>query len=180
MSGPPKRKFTGFYMPVEILKCKDLNPSEKLLLAEIRALDNENGCWAGNKHLGEAIGCEAKTVANMLTRLRKRKFIHGKDFDGKRRCIHVNSRFCQSKKGDSGSGEDAGDEGKPLPGSGKGGPARDLPGSGNSDGRSVPGSGSKDNKKRKVKGFAADAACSFSSLKDDAHLRGSNGSAVHA
>jgi len=72
---PAKRDFKGIWIPKEIWLDHDLNPTEKILLAEINSLDSGNGCYASNKYLGQFIGKSTKTVANMLVDLRKRGYV---------------------------------------------------------------------------------------------------------
>jgi len=85
----PKRGFTGYFIPVEIVNDPNLRPVEKLLLAEIHALQkgDPRGCRASNQHLGQHVGMTAGSVANSITKLRSMGYIRDVHFDGRTRFI---------------------------------------------------------------------------------------------
>jgi len=90
----PKPRFTGLFLPAEILELKKtlkLSYFELLLLSWVDAYYNEKygGCFASNKHLSEKMGTEENTIAKGLTRLRKLKLIEDISFDGRRRVIRA-------------------------------------------------------------------------------------------
>jgi len=51
----PKARFTGIFIPVEILEMDDLSPTEWILLSWIDALHDKshNGCFASNEYLSK-------------------------------------------------------------------------------------------------------------------------------
>ena len=80
-----KRDFKGIWIPKEIWLDHNLSPTEKCLLAEIHSLDQGNGCYASNKYLGDFIGKNRQTVANMLVNLRKEGYIKDIGLNGDRK-----------------------------------------------------------------------------------------------
>ena len=90
----PRPRFTGLFLPAEILEVKKsmkLSYFELLLLSWVDAYYNEKegGCFATNEHLSEQMGTEENTVAKGLTRLRKLKLIEDVSFDGRKRVIRA-------------------------------------------------------------------------------------------
>lgn len=92
----PQQRFTGIFLPAEILACEDLNLFETILLSWIDALycPAHGGCFASNKYLGDRIkGAKENTVAKALTHLRTLGLIEDVSFDGRTRVI----RACINK-----------------------------------------------------------------------------------
>jgi DNA-binding transcriptional ArsR family regulator len=106
LSEEPKRGFTGFFIPVEILDDERLRNSDKLLLAEIDSLSkNEHkACYASNTHLARHLQMTTGAVANAITRLRKLGYIEDIQFDGRKRFIRLAElRLRQRSSNDEGS-----------------------------------------------------------------------------
>ena len=100
-----KRGFTGYWIPVEIVNDPDLRPTDKLLIAEIYALQKSDprGCRAGNEHLARHVGMTAGSVANAISRLRRMGYIENIRFDGRVRWIRARLvRLKQSSSDDEG------------------------------------------------------------------------------
>lgn len=72
MSNPSPR-FTGIFIPVEILEIDSITTTEILLLSWIDALYSPEygGCYASNGHLAERLKIEENTLAKSLVKLRK-------------------------------------------------------------------------------------------------------------
>lgn len=85
----PRPRFTGIFLPVEILEMPDLSFLDQILLAWIDALfdDSKGGCWASNKYLSEKLKVQENTVAKSLTNLRSFGLIEDISFDGRTRVI---------------------------------------------------------------------------------------------
>ncbi len=104
MSDFPKPRFTGIFIPVEILELKTLSFFAMLLLSWIDALYSEDhgGCFASNDYLAQKLNVEANTVAKELTNFRKMGLIEDVSFDGRTRVIkakindYVNKRQSKS------------------------------------------------------------------------------------
>lgn len=87
------RDFKGIWIPAELWLNENLTPNEIILLAEIDSLSSKNeGCYASNGYLAKFLKLEEGTVKNMLTELRKKKYIVDHNYDpqtGRRtmRCV---------------------------------------------------------------------------------------------
>lgn len=96
MSESFERDFKGVWIPKEIFLCKDISPTEKILLAEIHSLDKGEGCYASNKYLAEFVGISEGRLANCLTKLKQLNLIITRKFDGRMRWLSVNSDFTKT------------------------------------------------------------------------------------
>jgi hypothetical protein len=87
----PKPRFTGIFIPVEILEYEDLSLTEKLLLSWIDALYDEEkgGCFASNEYLADRMGIKPNTISKSLVKLRKLNLIEDISFDGRERVIRA-------------------------------------------------------------------------------------------
>ncbi len=91
MSNPSPR-FTGIFIPAEILERQDLTFFEMLLLSWIDALycPKHGGCYASNEYLGTKIkNSQPNTVAKAITNLRALGLIEDVSFDGRTRIIRA-------------------------------------------------------------------------------------------
>lgn len=81
------RDFKGVFINKELYFDKTYSWSEKILIIEIDSLDKteEKGCFASNEYLADFIGVTEGTLANMLSRLKKRGAVSQVFFDGRRR-----------------------------------------------------------------------------------------------
>lgn len=81
------RGFKGIWIPRDLYLAEDLTWHDKILLGEIDSLDmdEDRGCFASNEYLGTFLGLEAKTIANMISKLRQRKAIVDVFHDGHNR-----------------------------------------------------------------------------------------------
>jgi hypothetical protein len=84
------RDFKGVWIPKEIWLNTDLSIIEKVLLVEIDSLDNsERGCFASNEYLASFVQLSEGRVANIISDLKKRKFIIQVFFDGRNRGLRI-------------------------------------------------------------------------------------------
>jgi len=90
-----ERDFKGVWIPKEIYLNKNLSWSEKILLVEINSLDNdeEKGCFASNKYLGDFIGMKESSMANMISKLKNDGYLIQVFFDGRNRGLRVNDNM---------------------------------------------------------------------------------------
>lgn len=65
------RDFKGVWIPKDIWLNKDLSAIDKVILAEIDSLDNEDGCYASNKYLAEFCGVSESTITRSIRKLTK-------------------------------------------------------------------------------------------------------------
>ncbi len=77
---------------------------EKVLLVEIDSLDNsDRGCFASNEYLAKFVQLSEGRVANIISDLKKRKFIIQVFFDGRNRGLRISkseSSFNENVKAD--------------------------------------------------------------------------------
>lgn len=98
----PSPRFTGIFIPVEILEMKNINALDKILLSWIDALycKEHRGCFASNEYLAARLNVETNTVAKILTKLRKLNLIEDVAFDGRRRVIRsLINKFVEESHG---------------------------------------------------------------------------------
>jgi hypothetical protein len=98
------RDFKGVWIPKDIWLNTDLSIIEKVLLVEIDSLDNsERGCFASNEYLASFVQLSEGRVANIISDLKKRKFIIQVFFDGRNRGLRISkseSSFNENVKPD--------------------------------------------------------------------------------
>jgi hypothetical protein len=98
------RDFKGVWIPKEIWLNTDLSIIEKVLLVEIDSLDNsDRGCFASNEYLASFVQLSEGRVANIISDLKKRKFIIQVFFDGRNRGLRISkseSSFNENVKPD--------------------------------------------------------------------------------
>ena len=98
------RDFKGVWIPKEIWLNADLSIIEKVLLVEIDSLDNsDRGCFASNEYLANFVHLSEGRVANIISDLKKRKFIIQVFFDGRNRGLRISkseSSFNENVKAD--------------------------------------------------------------------------------
>lgn len=96
-----QRSFKGIWIPSEIWLDDRLTALDKIILAEIDSLDNEEGCTASNDYLAEFCGCTTSKVTKSIAKLKELKLIELSSFDGRHRklksCI-VKKAMQSSKK----------------------------------------------------------------------------------
>lgn len=88
----PQRGFTGLWIPAFIVLDERLTLLEKMLYAEVDALDkgNENkGCYASNEYLAEIMGAKERTITESFTRLKRFGLIRQTAFNGRQRILKV-------------------------------------------------------------------------------------------
>jgi hypothetical protein len=99
------RDFKGVWIPKEIWLNTDLSIIEKVLLVEIDSLDNsERGCFASNEYLAKFVQLSEGRVANIISDLKKRKFLIQVFFDGRNRGLRISkseSSFNENVKAES-------------------------------------------------------------------------------
>ena len=63
------RDFKGIWIPREIWLSKELSMQEKVFLAEIHSLDNEQGCIASNAYFAEFFQLSKSSVSRVISNL---------------------------------------------------------------------------------------------------------------
>lgn len=69
------RDFKGVWIPKEIWLNKNLSAIDKVLLAEISSLDNEEHCFASNEYFSEFCGVSVATITRTIKKLKDLGFI---------------------------------------------------------------------------------------------------------
>lgn len=88
-----KRAFLGIWIPAPVWLDRGITLIEKIFLVEINSLDNEDGCYAGNKYFSEFFGLTEPRCSQVINSLREKKYIsieyqrEGKQI--KKRKMHV-------------------------------------------------------------------------------------------
>lgn len=90
------RDFKGVWIPKEIWLCEKLNLQEKVLLVEINSLDQEDGCFASNKHFADFLGISKTQVSKYITKLEDKGLITRESFNGRRRVLRSNLEMAIS------------------------------------------------------------------------------------
>lgn len=85
----PKPRFTGIFIPVEILELQELSLLDQMLLSWIDALycRDYGGCFASNEYLATRLKVKVDTISKSLTKLKRLDLIKEVSFDGRRRVI---------------------------------------------------------------------------------------------
>ena len=100
------RDFKGVWIPKEIWLNSDLNITDKAVLIEIDSLDNgEDGCWAGNKHFAEMLGCTERQASASVAKLVNMGFVKVIRFDGRNRYLRscLKEKVCEADTKDASS-----------------------------------------------------------------------------
>jgi len=71
----PKRKTKGIWIPIEIWEHEDLSLQEKVFLAEIDSLDNDDGCWASNEYFAKHFDLSKNRISVVISSLVNKGFL---------------------------------------------------------------------------------------------------------
>lgn len=85
-----KRGFTGVWIPAEIWKDERLNIIEKVLIAEIYALDKGNddkGCFASNAYFAKFFSRSEPTISIHISNLKELGYVEETGFNGRKRLL---------------------------------------------------------------------------------------------
>lgn len=88
----PSPRFTGIFIPVEILEIEELSLLDQMLLSWIDALYSKKygGCFASNEYLASRLRVKENTIAKSLIKLRDLGLIETVSFDGRHRVMKSN------------------------------------------------------------------------------------------
>ena len=96
-----ERQFKGIWISKEIWLDNRLNALEKIVLAEIDSLDNEeSGCYASNKYLAEFCGCTETKISTTISKLKKLNYIEQVGFNGRKRLLKIKRQTLKKLKAD--------------------------------------------------------------------------------
>jgi len=71
----PSRDFKGIWIPKEIWESRQLSIIEKVLFQKIHSLDNERGCYAGNRYFADFFDVSERQIQNVIASLKSKGFI---------------------------------------------------------------------------------------------------------
>lgn len=91
----PKKEYTGVWIPKEVMECKDLSATDKIVFAEVASF---NECYASNEWLAARIGRSVSTASKSVSRLIDLGFIELCGFNGRFRLMRVVKNAKPSKK----------------------------------------------------------------------------------
>lgn len=91
----PTRDFKGVWIPKEIWLSEQLSLMEKVLFVEIQSLDNERGCFASNKYLGEFFGIHPRRIAAHIASLKSKGFVFVTITNRNERVIRVVGKYAR-------------------------------------------------------------------------------------
>ena len=89
------RDFKGVMIPKEIWLSKDLSPIEKMIFTEIHNLDNEDGCWASNRHFANLFSLSERQVRTHIGSIQSKGLIRTKLKNRNKRTIRCLGRYAR-------------------------------------------------------------------------------------
>lgn len=91
------RDFKGVWIPKEIYLDERLSALDKIILAEIDSLDDEDkGCYASNQYLADFCQCSERKVTASISKLIEYGYVEAENFDGRHRVLR--SRVAKSAR----------------------------------------------------------------------------------
>ena len=94
-----ERRFTGFFIPSHIIENANLNWTDRIILAEIDALNiNNNGCFAFNKHFCELLNVDERTVSRSISKLASFQLLKIENPASKNRKLFANYAGSNAKQ----------------------------------------------------------------------------------
>lgn len=77
-------KFTGVWIPVEVLQMDTLSVTDKVVYGIVNALDNEDGCFASNGYLASTLSLSERQIKNIIKTLCDYNLVVRVEVDGRR------------------------------------------------------------------------------------------------
>jgi len=68
-------RFSGVFVPREVLLDSDISANGKLIFAIIQSLDNDRGCFASNEYIGAMLGLSESSVRSSIGDLERKRYI---------------------------------------------------------------------------------------------------------
>lgn len=85
-----KRAFRGIWIPSELWLDATLSTTQKVLIAEIDSLDNEDGCFATNGYFAKFLNCDKVYASQLISKLKELEWVYEESFNGRRRVLRSN------------------------------------------------------------------------------------------
>ena len=91
----PSRDFKGIWIPKEVWESENLSIMEKVMFQEIHSLDNERGCYAGNKYFAGFFKVSERQIRNYIASLKEKGFISVTIFNLNERVMHAIGKYTR-------------------------------------------------------------------------------------
>ena len=69
-------RFSGVFIPREVLLDQELPANAKIIFAIIQSLDNDKGCFASNEYIGSMLGLSESSVRASISELERKNYVH--------------------------------------------------------------------------------------------------------
>ena len=69
-------RFSGVFIPREVLLDQELPANAKIIFAIIQSLDNDKGCFASNEYIGNMLGLSESSVRSSISELERKNYVH--------------------------------------------------------------------------------------------------------
>lgn len=89
MQTTTQNNLEGLWIDIEILRDTNLSLQEKFVLAIIKALDKNNGCFASNKYFADVLQVTPKRASDIIQSLITKKYITSVVEDNYKRTIRM-------------------------------------------------------------------------------------------
>ena len=89
------RDFKGVWIPKDIWLSRQLSLMEKVLFVEIHSLDNDDGCYASNRHLAEFFNVSERQIRTHIGTLKQKGFISVFIQNRNDRVIHTIGKYAR-------------------------------------------------------------------------------------
>ena len=94
------RDFKGVWIPKDIWLSRQLSLMEKVLFVEIHSLDNEDGCYASNRHFAEFFDVSERQIRTHIGTLKQKGFISVSIQNRNDRVIHTIGKYARVRDAD--------------------------------------------------------------------------------
>jgi len=94
------RDFKGVWIPKEIWLSEQLSLMEKVIFMEIYSLDNEDGCYASNRHFAEFFKVSERQIRTYIGTLKDKGFISVTIRNRNQRVMHAVGRYARVRDED--------------------------------------------------------------------------------
>ena len=91
----PSRDFKGIWIPKDIWESDQISTMEKVLFVEIHSLDNERGCYAGNKYFTNFFKVSERQIRNYIASLKEKGFISVVILNLNERVMHAIGKYAR-------------------------------------------------------------------------------------
>lgn len=103
----PQPRFTGLWIPVEVLEIPGLNHTDQMILAWIHALKDEDmgGCYASNAYFCKWMRCDERTIRRSISKLVEMKIVISTNPSGNQRLLNISKKSASTIPPKKGGGQ---------------------------------------------------------------------------